>query len=73
MIAERLDPCEVLEPDEAGRIHERLVDAEVVRVTVDVGDRLSEGNDFRAQREEEFLESIKVGGGGRRRRPRATE
>ena len=67
VIAERLDACEVLEPDEARGIHQRLVDAEVVRVTVHVRDGFTEGNHLCAQGDEKIPEAIETRSGGCRR------
>ena len=59
VVAERLDARKVLEPPTLG-VKERLVDPEVVRVAVDVGDRLREGDHLFAQRDKELLEAVKL-------------
>ena len=57
-LAERLDASEILQPASLC-IQERLVDAEIMRVTVHVGDRLAERDDLIAERDEEFLEAVR--------------
>ncbi len=57
MVAERLDPGEVLE-SLSGGVLERLVDPEVVRVAVDVGHRVLERGHLVAQGDEEGVEAV---------------
>ena len=57
VVAEGLDAREVLQTL-PGRVEQRLVDPEVVRVAVDVGDRPPEGDDLVAERGQERLEAV---------------
>src|SRR5882762_4108469 len=57
VVAEGFDAGEIFEAL-ALRVLEGLVDAEIVRVAVDVGDRLLEGDDLVAQSEQERLKAV---------------
>jgi len=57
VVAEGLDADEVLEP-QALTVQEGSVDPEVMRVAVDIGDGLPEGDDLITQCEQEVLETV---------------
>src|SRR5258705_4311929 len=67
VVAESLDACKVLDATTAG-ILEWLVDPEVVRVAMHVGNRLAEGNHFVAQCAEEVVIAVRLPVGLHQRR-----
>src|SRR5512143_4147572 len=60
MATKGLDTGEIFESITSGS-EERLVDAEIVRITVHIGDRPTEGNHFVTKIGEEFLVSVLLG------------
>jgi hypothetical protein len=65
VVTEGFDAGEVLEPS-ALRVKKRSIDAEVVRIALDIGNGFLEGDNLFAQCEQEVLEAVRSLAGVRR-------